>query len=157
MDAIDFPSVVIIALALSADCFAVAISTGVSRKISPGLLRLPLLFGIFQSLMTAAGWAAGKTIVELISGYDHWVAFGLLAAIGGKMVWESLRSGEKEPKNLASWLILITLSLATSIDALAVGLSFAFLRVNIVLAVITIGLTAFLITLLGIPIGRKVG
>jgi putative Mn2+ efflux pump MntP len=160
MSGIDFPSVIIIALSLSADCFAVALSSSISRKTYPllQLFRLPLLFGVFQSLMNVGGWLAGKSIVDIISVYDHWVAFGLLLVIGGRMIWQSFRGGEGVAvKNMDSWLILIILSVATSIDALAVGLSFGFLKVNIAMAAITIGITAFVITLIGSLLGKRVG
>ena len=161
MSGIDFPSVFVIAVSLSADCFAVALSSSISQKTFSflQLLRLPLLFGIFQSFMALMGWLAGRTVVEFIAAYDHWVAFGLLAIIGARMIWQSIRDHDEDKgkKNLANWLILITLSIATSIDSLAVGLSFAFLEVNITLASITIGVTAFIITLVGILLGKRVG
>jgi putative Mn2+ efflux pump MntP len=161
MSGVDFVSVLVIALGLSADCFAVALSTSISQKGLSVLrqLRLPVLFGVFQSFMLVMGWLAGRSVVEFISSFDHWVAFGLLVFIGGRMIWQSFHEhdGEKTKKNLASWLILLTLSVATSIDSLAAGLSFAFLDVNITMAGITIGLTAFIITLIGIFLGKKVG
>ncbi len=135
MDSLDLASLFLIALGLAADCFAVAICTSVSlRTISPiQILRVSLAFGLFQGIMPVLGWLAGKTFVDIIAPYDHWVAFFLLAGIGGKMIWESFREcaeDEKKADNTRGWL-LVTLSFATSIDALAVGLSFAFLEVNI--------------------------
>jgi len=158
---IDFPSLLVIAVSLSADCFAVALSSSISRK-DPAflrLLRLPLLFGIFQAMMAFFGWLAGRTVVDLIAAYDHWVAFGLLLIIGARMIWESFRGKEESRagRDISSWLVLIVLSVATSIDALAVGLSFAFLEVNITVAVITIGITAFIITVIGSLLGKKLG
>ena len=157
----DFSSLIVIAIGLSADCFAVALSSGISRQSLSllQLLRLPLIFGVFQSFMALMGWLAGRTVVEFISDYDHWVAFGLLLVIGARMIWNSFHEHDedKAKKNLASWLILITLAIATSIDSLAVGLSFAFLDVDIAVASLTMGLTAFVITLIGIFIGKKVG
>lgn len=161
MSGVDFTSVFIIAVGLSADCFAVALSNSISQKTFSFLqsLRLPLLFGIFQSFMAVIGWLAGRSVIEFISGYDHWLAFGLLVIIGVRMIWQSFRDRDEDrgKKNMASWLILITLSIATSIDSLAVGLSFAFVEFNIVIASITIGVTAFIITLIGILIGKRVG
>ena len=109
--------------------------------------------------MPVLGWLAGNTIVEFISDYDHWLAFGLLGFVGGRMVWESFhsRDGKSTDRDVTKGLMLLTLSIATSIDALAVGLSFAFLKVNIVVATITIGITAFLVTTIGLIIGKKVG
>jgi putative Mn2+ efflux pump MntP len=157
----DFVSVLVIALGLSADCFAVALSSSISQKTSSSLRlwRLPLLFGVFQSLMAMLGWLAGWSIVDFISGFDHWVAFGLLVFIGGRMIWQSFREHdeEKSRKDLASWFILLVLAVATSIDSLAVGLSFAFLDINIAMASATIGVTAFVITFVGLFLGKKVG
>ena len=102
---------------------------------------------------------AGKTLVNLISDYDHWVAFALLLIIGSRMIWESFHSkeGEAADRDFSKGTMLLTLAVATSIDALAVGLSFAFLSVNIVMAVLTIGGVAFLITGVGFLAGRKAG
>ncbi|MDD5288211.1 MAG: manganese efflux pump MntP family protein [Dehalococcoidales bacterium] len=124
------------------------------------MLRASLSFGLFQAIMVVLGWLAGQVLVDFIGNFDHWLAFALLAFIGGKMVWESLRKEdeEKEKKpDFTKGLLLLTLSIATSIDALAVGLSFAFLEVNIALASLTIGLTAFVITIIALLLGRKVG
>jgi len=109
--------------------------------------------------MPALGWLAGRTVVELVADYDHWVVFGLLAAIGGKMIWEATHSDNGRGKDVditKGWLLL-TLSLATSIDALAVGLSFAFLEVDIVLACFVIGVIAFLASLTGFLLSKKLG
>jgi putative Mn2+ efflux pump MntP len=161
MSGIDFPSVLIIAVGLSADCFAVALSRSISRKDSSlsQFFYLPLFFGVFQSLMTLIGWLVGRTVVDIISAYDHWVAFGLLLIIGARMIWQSFRGGEAESagKHGTGWLVLVALSIATSIDALAVGLSFAFLKVNIAAAAVTIGITALVITLIGSLLGKKAG
>jgi len=157
----DFPSLLVIAVSLSADCFAVALSSGIARqKLSfARLLRLPVIFGVFQAFMCVTGWLAGRTVVDFIADYDHWIAFGLLLFIGGRMVWNSLHEHEADAagKNFSSWLVLLVLALATSIDSLAVGLSFAFLDVDITLAAVTIGLTALVITLVGVLLGKRVG
>ncbi|MBN1160398.1 MAG: manganese efflux pump [Dehalococcoidales bacterium] len=156
-----FYAILIIALGLSADCFAVALSSSIAagRFSLSGFFRFPLAFGIFQSLMIVIGWLAGRTVIDFISNYDHWLAFGLLAFIGGRMLWEAFREedGGKTKKNINSWFTLLALSVATSIDSLAVGLSFAFLKVDILLAAVTIGLMAFVITVLAQLIGNKVG
>ena len=158
---LDFGSVLLIAIGLSADCFAVALGASTSAKGSWYLqmLRVSLAFGVSQAVMPVLGWLAGKTLVNLISDYDHWVAFALLLIIGGRMIWESCHSKESEAadKDFSRGLTLLTLAVATSIDALAVGLSFAFLRVNIAMAVLTIGGVAFLITGVGFLAGRKAG
>jgi len=138
---LDLGSVLLIAIGLSADCFAVALSAGASAKILSRLqvFRTALAFGAFQALMPLLGWLAGNTFVDLIADYDHWAAFGLLALIGSRMIWESLRHQTTEPlrREFSRGVTLIALAIATSIDALAVGLSFAFLEVNVVLAVVT--------------------
>ena len=98
-------------------------------------------------------------IVDLISDYDHWLAFSLLALVGSRMVWESFRSKERrsEITDVTKVLSLLILSVATSIDALAVGLSFAFLKTNMVLASTTIGVVAFIVTTIGFIVGKKAG
>jgi manganese efflux pump family protein len=154
-----FLSILIIAVSLSADCFAVAISTSISNKNLPAWqgLRIALFFGVFQAGMTLIGWWAGNRILELISGFDHWVAFGLLVFVGGRMIWESLheKEGEEGKGDISRWWYLVTLAVATSLDALAVGLSFALLEVNLAMASITIGAVAFVNTLLGFMVGKK--
>ncbi len=159
-ETIGFVTLLFIALGLAADCFAVSMgasmsTTGHSRW---RVLRTALSFGAFQTLMPIIGWLAGLTVVNVIGGYDHWVAFGLLSFVGGKMIRESFHSEEEAGKGDATrGFMLITLSVATSIDALAVGLSLAFVQVSIVPASLTIGIVAFLITVLGFLVGRRAG
>ena len=124
------------------------------------MLRASLSFGLFQAIMLALGWLAGQTLIDLIGNFDHWLAFILLVFIGGKMVWESFRKEDEEKEKKVDFtkgLLLLTLSIATSIDSLAVGLSFAFLDVNIAQASLVIGLTTFVITVIALLIGKKVG
>ena len=155
----EFFSIIVIALGLSADCFAVALSGGTLNRSYSWLqiLRTSSLFGLFQALMPVIGWLAGRTVVELIADYDHWVAFALLVIVSGRMFWESFHTEHSQDRELdiTKGLILITLSIATSIDALAVGLSFAFLKVNIIMSSITIGVVAFLATTIGFVAGKK--
>jgi putative Mn2+ efflux pump MntP len=160
MSELDIPSILFIALGLSADCFAVALSGSISMRSVSLLqrLRTSLTFGFFQALMPILGWLAGRTVVNLIADYDHWVAFILLALIGVKMIWESTRNKENRNKvDITGGLILLTLAVATSIDALAVGVTFAFLKVRIVLASSLIGIVAFIITMFSFAIGGKAG
>lgn len=161
MNSLDFISILIIALSLSADCFAIALSGSISLKTFSlrQAFRTALSFGFFQALMPLIGWLLGRTVVSLIAPYDHWVAFGLLEMVGGRMIWESLHEKEASEKkiDITRGLLLLTLSIATSIDALAVGLSFAFLDVDIALASSVIGAVAFTITLVGFLLGRKAG
>ena len=109
--------------------------------------------------MLLLGWLAGRTIVEFISSYDHWLALALLMIIGGKMIWESFHDEDEKRANrdIKRWFTLFALSVATSIDALAAGLSYAFLDVGILMAAITTGLTTLMITFIGYYIGKKVG
>ncbi len=123
----------------------------------PRLLRVSFSFGLFQALMPVLGWLAGRTVVEFVADYDHWVAFSLLAIVSGRMLWESFRPERSQGKevDITKGILLITLSIATSIDALAVGLSFAFLELNIATASLTIGVVAFLITTIGFIAGKR--
>jgi len=161
MSITDIVSTVLIALSLSVDCFAVTMGGCVSlrniRYIQ--LFRTALTFGLFQAVMPVIGWLAGSRVVEYIQSYDHWVVFALLAVVGGKMIWEAVR-GEDECKpgaDITRGLLLFSMAFATSIDALAVGLSFAFMETDIVFSVIVIGVVAFLITHLGFLVGKKAG
>jgi manganese efflux pump family protein len=155
----DLLSVLLIALSLSADCFAVALAGSVNleriRKIQ--VVRTALAFGIAQMAMPVIGWAVGRTVINFIGSFDHWVVFGLLLIIGGRMIWEAFHNKEDAGKNedISRGLLLLTLALATSLDALAVGLSFAFMELNIIVSSIIIGLIAFLITVLGFYFGHK--
>ena len=152
-------SIFLIAIGLSADCFAVALSGGISNKNHswPRRLRVSFSFGLFQALMPVLGWLAGRTVVEFIADYDHWVAFALLVIVSVRMLWESFRPDRSQDKavDITKGLLLITLSIATSIDALAVGLSFAFLEVNIAMASLTIGAVAFIVTTIGFMVGKR--
>lgn len=157
----DFTFIFLIAIGLSADCFAVALSGGISNRNyrARQVLRVAASFGLFQAGMLVLGWLAGETIVEYIAAYDHWVAFGLLVFVSGRMFWESFRSehGREKEIDITRGIPLLVLSVTTSIDALAVGLSFAFLEVNIAAAGLTIGTVAFVVTAVGFLAGRHVG
>ncbi len=109
-------------------------------------------------MMPVLGWLAGRTVVEHIADYDHWLAFTLLALVGSRMVWESFHGKDEHQKStdITKGFLLLILSVATSIDALAVGLTFAFLKTNIVIASSTIGVVAFAVTTFAFLIGRKV-
>ncbi|MFC1892729.1 manganese efflux pump MntP family protein [Chloroflexota bacterium] len=139
----DLLSILLIAVGLSADCFAVAFSASISNHNYRlrQVLRAGASFGLFQATMPLLGWLAGKTVVDYVSAYDHWVAFGLLALVSGRMLWESFKTdhGREKEIDITRGMSLLILSIATSIDALAVGLSFAFLKVNIAIASPVIG------------------
>ena len=148
----------LIAVGLSMDAFAVSVCKGLSvRKIRPiHLLLAGLYFGGFQFLMPVIGWLLGVRFEHLIQSVDHWIAFGLLSVIGLSMIRES-RSGAEELNDDFGFRTMLLLAVATSIDALAVGVTFAFLQVRILPAAGLIGLTTFLLSALGIRIGSVFG
>ena len=148
-----------IAVGLSMDAFAVSICKGLSAgRVAPRhALICGLWFGGFQALMPALGWVLGTRFQALITNIDHWIAFVLLCLIGGSMVLES-RSRREEPVDASfSLQSMFPLAVATSIDALAVGVTFAFLRVEIVPAVSLIGLTTLLLSAAGVWVGGVFG
>ncbi len=157
----DLFSIILIALGLSADCFAVALSGGVSQKQFRFIqaLRTGLAFGFAQALMPVIGWLVGRTVIDYIASYDHWVVFGLLTIIGGRMIWESFHEHDERQKStdITRGVLLLTMAVATSIDSLAVGLSFAFLQIDILFASLIIGVVALLVTIAGFYLGRKAG
>ncbi len=149
-----------IAVGLAMDAFAVSIAAGLTlAPVSPRqMFRLAFHFGLFQFMTPILGWLAGKELAPHIGAYDHWVAFGLLGLVGGKMLLEAGR--QKEPNDKADptrGLMLVTLSVATSIDALAVGLSMAFLRDSVWTAAVAIGLMAAALSAVGIGFGGRLG
>jgi len=151
-------TILLVAFALAMDSFSVSITNGLANKTFKvgNALKIGIFFGLFQAIMPVIGWLAGIHVLDLISGFDHWIAFGLLAFIGCRMIYESVRV---EPKKLLDSLdigLLLTLSVATSIDALAVGLSFSFLRISIIVPAIVIGVVAFSLSFLGVYLGGKV-
>ena len=109
--------------------------------------------------MPVIGWLIGRNLVTFVADYDHWIAFALLLLIGSRMIWESIHDHEdkKRKTDITRGLTLLTLAIATSIDALAVGLTFAFLQISIALASSTIGIIAFIVTILGFLLGKKLG
>ena len=150
-----------IAIALAMDAFAVAIATGVTLRCVSyrQYFRLSWHFGLFQALMPIIGWAAGLTIREAIEAYDHWIAFGLLLFVAGGMLREAFGADEEECslKDPTRGYTMVMLSVATSIDALAVGLSLSMLQVTIWVPALIIGIVACLFTLFGMYIGKTIG
>lgn len=149
-----------IAVGLSMDAFAVSVCKGLSvKKVkSKQLLIVGLYFGGFQAWMPLVGYLLGYNFKSLIVNVDHWIAFILLLLIGGKMVYEALKQGEEEKLNDSFRLrTMLPLAVATSIDALAVGVSFAFLDVQIVPAVSFIGIITFVLSGIGMKIGNTFG
>ena len=148
------------AVGLSMDAFAVALCKGLKmpRLSWKHAFIIGVFFGGFQGLMPLLGWVLGTQFERLIQSVDHWIVFALLAFIGGKMIWEALRDdGEACDDGALGLRELIVLAIATSIDALAVGISFAFLDVKIVPAVLLIGAVTFVLCVLGVCIGNKFG
>lgn len=152
----------LIGIGLSMDAFAVAMCKGLGMKTlrwGQGIW-IALFFGAFQGLMPLAGWLLGKRFEGYITPVDHWIAFGLLGYIGGKMIWDALHEqseSEAQPESAPNLKELLILSVATSIDALAVGIPFAFLQVNILPAASLIALTTFGLSLAGVVIGHQFG
>ena len=153
-----FAELFLIAVGLSMDAFAVSVCKGLSvKELRPRhVLLVGLYFGGFQFLMPVIGWLLGVRFETLITSVDHWVAFGLLALIGGNMIKESFSEDEELNDDFGVKTMLM-LAVATSIDALAVGITFAFLSVRILPAAGLIGVTTFLLSGLGIWIGRVFG
>ncbi len=154
-------TIVLIAIALSMDAFAVSISSGVTicKMHLRHALKIAAFFGGFQALMPVAGWSLGRLGADFITAIDHWVAFALLSIIGGKMLWEALfdKRDDNERSDPLNIYILLTLAFATSIDAAAVGISLSFLKVDIIEPSIIIGIITFFISLAGVFIGCKFG
>lgn len=153
----------LIGIGLSMDAFAVAICKGLAmRRINyRHTLIIALSFGGFQALMPYIGWLLGSRFARYITRYDHWIAFLLLLFIGGKMIWDTLHEGNEDDTDFAGERLdikeLLLMAVATSIDALAMGITFAFLSVNIGVACEIIGAATFLISALGVFIGNRFG
>ncbi len=162
----NFLTVIGIAFGLSLDAFTVALTNSIVIKdlhFKHGF-RMAVSFGFFQFVMPIIGWAAGMTFSSYIKRIDHWIAFALLAFVGGRMMWNGLPIKRKETyhsddekKDCRNLLTLFLLSIATSIDALAIGLSFAMISVEIVLPSIMIGVITFMVSMIGYGIGKKIG
>ena len=153
----DLITIFLLAVGLGVDAFSVAIGIGATndKKSWAPVLRLAAAFGAFQFIMPIIGWLAGLTVVGIIAKYDHWVAFALLGYIGSKMIWEALKKEEeKEANDQTNGLPLLLLSIATSIDALAVGFSFSLLKTDIILPAVIIGVVCFLMTVTGMLFGK---
>ena len=156
----DWLTLVGLALALAMDAFAVALGTGVILQKLTGrhLFRLGFHFGLFQALMPVIGWLAGLSIIQWVEAWDHWIAFSLLAIIGGRMIYEAFSDEEKtDDRDPTKGLSLVLLSIATSIDALAVGFSLSVIGVSIWMPALVIGLVAGAFTVAGMLLGRRLG
>ncbi len=149
--------VIILAVALSMDAFAVSIGLGSKGNVRGLGLKAGLFFGIFQALMPFIGYLGGKGILSWVDAYAHWIAFGLLALIGGKMIYEGLHEGIEEDIAAITNRVMLVLAIATSIDAMAAGFSLTLLDINAYLACFIIGVTTFAFSWVGVEIGKRSG
>lgn len=159
-----FIELFVIGVGLSMDAFAVAVCKGLGMKMVNWrhAFVIALMFGGFQGLMPLIGWALGSQLTSLIEPVDHWIAFILLVVIGGKMLWDAFRGDDgcetcgcaEEKLDMRE---LLMMAVATSIDALAVGVTFAFLGVNVMAAVVVIGVTTFALSFVGVVVGNRFG
>ena len=154
----DIVSIIILAIGLSFDSFAVSICSGVAvRKIVFwNAVKIALSMAVFQASFPLIGWLIGHGVKSYVEAYDHWFAFLLLMVMGGKMIYDSIRKEDNSEKlkNL-KFATIIALSIATSIDAFVVGISFGFIEINILLAAIIIGSVTFFASMIGILFGKK--
>jgi manganese efflux pump family protein len=149
--------VIVLAVALSMDAFAVSIGLG-SKGNTRGLgLKAGLFFGIFQALMPFIGYLGGKGVLGWVDAYAHWIAFGLLALVGAKMIYEGLHEGIEEDIAAITNKVMLLLAIATSIDALAAGFSLTLLNINAYLACLIIGVMTFAFSWVGVEIGKRSG
>lgn len=160
---VGFVELFLIGVGLSMDAFAVSIckGLGMSRLNMRQAAVISLFFGGFQALMPLIGWAPGSQLTDFITPIDHWIAFSLLAFVGGKMLWDAFHEDDEDEGVQTDEKLdlkeLLMLAIATSIDALAVGITFAFLQVAIVPSITIIGLTTFVISFAGVAVGRFFG
>lgn len=148
-----------IGIGLAMDAFAVSVCKGLSmKKINWNkAIIIALYFGIFQALMPIIGYLLGSTFETLVKSIDHWISFILLVLIGGNMIREALEKEKNTIDDSINFKTMIILAIATSIDALTIGITFAFLKTNIFLASLLIGLITFIMSLVGVTIGNKFG
>lgn len=155
-----FLPIALLALSMSADAFAAACGkgAGLERPHWREALRTGLIFGVIEAITPVIGWGCGRAVGRYIAAFDHWVAFGLLVIIGGKMIWDALqRDAEAEKPQSHSFAVLAVTALGTSIDALAVGVTLALVNANIVVNALAIGAATFTMTTIGVMTGRFLG
>ena len=151
--------ILLIAIGLAMDAFTVSICKGLSMKKMnwKKAIIVGLYFGIFQALMPIIGYFLGSTFEDLVTHIDHWIAFGLLAIIGGNMIKDAFSKECDSFDDDVRFKAMIVLAIATSIDALAVGITFAFLKVNLILAISMIGVITFILAIVGTKVGNRFG
>jgi putative Mn2+ efflux pump MntP len=152
--------ILLLALSMSSDAFAAALGKG-ARLDRPGLgeaLRTGLIFGSIEAVTPVIGWVLGRGASRYIQAFDHWIAFGLLVVIGGKMIWDSLQRSQAEQKSQRhTFTALAVTALGTSIDALAVGVTLALVGANIIVNALAIGTATFIMVTIGVMAGRYLG
>ena len=155
-----FLPVLLLALSMSADAFAAALGKG-ARLDRPGwgeAVRTGFIFGGIEAVTPLIGWLLGKAASQYIAAFDHWIAFGLLTVIGGKMIWDALRRAEEEERPRSHGLMVLVLTaIGTSIDALAVGVTLAIVGANIIVNALAIGAATFTMVTVGVMTGRVLG
>ncbi len=149
--------IIALAVALSMDAFAVSIGLGAKGNSGRIGLKVGLFFGVFQALMPFIGYLGGRGVLGWVENYAHWIAFGLLALIGAKMIYDGLHEGIEEDISAITNKMLLLLAIATSIDALAAGFTLTLLDVNAYLACLVIGTTTFVFSWSGVMIGKSSG
>lgn len=155
-----FFEVFLIAISLAMDSFAISITAGLILKefSSKHFIRIAFYMGLFQALMPIIGWMIGVSFKHYIVSFDHWIAFLLLLGLGGKMIYDDLKcEGEEDSFDPQKRLVVMGLAIATSIDALVVGVNFAFLDMSITMPIYLIGIVSFILSLLGVFIGCYLG
>lgn len=155
-------TLLLLSLGVAADAFAVALGKGLSlrKNVLRGALILAGAFGVAQAIMPLLGWLLGSAFADVIAPFDHWIAFGLLLLVGGKMLWEAIFEKDDDAKDTEDGLgvrEVVVLSIATSIDALAVGVSLTFFDVSIWLAIAMIGVVTFVLSFFAVLLGHRVG
>lgn len=148
----------LIAISLSFDTFAVSVSAGLCKRDIRFLpaVRIAIILALFQGVMPVIGWVGGSQFARIIGEYDHWVSFLLFMAIGIKMIIEAFKNPEEKTFNPHQTTVILGIAVATSIDALVVGLSMAFFKVNIWLAAVIIGTVTFFAAMIGMLLGKNV-
>lgn len=155
----NFSEIFLIAIAVSMDAFAVSICKGLAMKKmeTKNAIKIGLYFGIFQAGMPIIGYLLGKQFEEFVQSIDHWIAFILLSFIGLEMIKESFENDKENENDKLDFKTMLILSIATSIDALTIGITYAFFKVNIIQASSIIGITTFAFSVIGVFIGNKFG
>ena len=150
---------ILLSIGLGMDAFAVSICKGISMKKMDWkkVCIIGLYFGGFQAIMPVIGYFLGSTFESFITNFDHWIAFILLAVIGGNMIKESFSKESESINDDINFKAMIVLAIATSIDALAVGITFAFFKVNIIFAITLIGIITFILSVIGTKVGNRFG